>query len=198
MRHNAASCTARRVYSAALGGTKRRWGGAKHSHTGEEGRHDLGHPEACRGRDGLQRVEGHLTRAARCVCSAVEERASKLAIRLEQTADCIEKGPRRYFRCGKRASLLLATVSLRSHGSPPARAIASACPPASPTDCARRPPPSPASMSDPLGAASSDDEVEGLASPAENGDGAPHSSGGEEGLDAEVDDLFGDEDEAPA
>ena len=45
---------------------------------------------------------------------------------------------------------------------------------------------------------SSDEEVADLPSPAENGGGAPHSSGGEDGLDEEVDDLFGDEDDAPA
>lgn len=54
-------------------------------------------------------------------------------------------------------------------------------------------------MSDPvLDPAVSDDEVAGLASPAENGEGTPRDTVEEDGLDEDADDLFGDDDDAPA
>ena len=45
----------------------------------------------------------------------------------------------------------------------------------------------------------SDDELAREGTPAENGEeGTPRDTVEEDGLDEEVDDLFGDEDEAPA
>ena len=55
-------------------------------------------------------------------------------------------------------------------------------------------------MSDPASDPSiSDDEAAGLATPVENGgEGTPRDTVEEGGLDEEVDDLFGDEDDALA
>lgn len=43
----------------------------------------------------------------------------------------------------------------------------------------------------------SDDELEDLATPAENGEGTPRDTVEDDGLDEDVDDLFGDDDDAP-
>lgn len=49
-----------------------------------------------------------------------------------------------------------------------------------------------------LDPALSDDEADGVATPADNGEEGTPRDTVEDGIDEEVDDLFGDDDDAPA